>query len=300
MARVRFPDGRAITSEDMATIRALGGETVARFEHILYSQTQKRDLHVLSSASPITDSRGRVHGAVTVIRDVTQLYELDRLKDQFISVAAHELKTPIAIMKGYSQALLRTSMDLPSTCHKMLDAIDRGADRINRVVNELLDVSRLYEGHLDLTLERIDLLELVEETVGHFAVNATRHSFRVNEAVPIVLQGDRDRISQVLTNLVDNAIRYSPQGGLVEVNVSSNGQEAFVSVKDQGVGIPRDKQKRIFERFYRAHTGTPYDYGGMGVGLYISREIVQRHGGRMWFESAEGEGSTLHFALPLR
>jgi signal transduction histidine kinase len=113
------------------------------------------------------------------------------------------------------------------------------------------------------------------------------------------VRGERDRLEQVLLTLLDNAIRYSPEGGEVDVGVSVEGGEAVVSVTDRGVGIPAEKQSRIFERFYRAHTGTHYDYGGMGVGLYISREIVRRLGGKLWFESREGEGSTFRFSLPL-
>jgi signal transduction histidine kinase len=213
-------------------------------------------------------------------------------------VAAHELKTPVAIMKGYAQALLRTSEEVSPRRRKMLEAVDRGANRIDGIVNDLLDVSRLLAGVLDLSSQRIDLREMVEETVDRMALNAPKHRLQV-KAQPVVVEGDRDRLEQVLANLLDNALRYSPEGGDVVVEVTVKGREAVVSVKDEGVGIPEEKQGRIFERFYRAHTKTPYDYGGMGVGLYISREIVKRHGGRMWFESREGVGSTFAFSLLL-
>ncbi|MHB8993407.1 MAG: sensor histidine kinase, partial [Chloroflexota bacterium] len=123
---------------------------------------------------------------------------------------------------------------------------------------------------------------------------------RVVSTEPAVVKGDRDRLEQVLVNLLDNAIRYSPTEREIEVGVVVRDREAIVSVRDHGVAIPREKQGRIFQRFYRAHTGTPHDYGGMGVGLYISREIVSRHLGRMWFESEKGRGSCFYFSLPLR
>ncbi len=223
----------------------------------------------------------------------------ERQKDQFIQVAAHELKTPIAIMKGYAQALLRRTGDISPEHRKMLESINTGADRITRIVGDLLDISRLQTGHLELSLERLDLSMLVEQVVVRTGLTATKHQVRLLRSEPLVVEGDPDRLGQVLTNLIDNAMRYSPRGGNVDVEVVHAAGEAVVSVKDDGVGIPLAKQAHMFERFYRAHTHTPYDYGGMGVGLYISKEIVARHGGRIWFQSEAGEGSTFYFGLPL-
>ena len=298
--QVSYPDGRPVPLEELAITRALRGEVVHGLAERGTHRGQQRTFDILVSAVPLRDQAGAVVGAVEVLRDVTELAELDRLKDQFISVSAHELKTPVAIMKGYAQALLRTSEAVAPQRRKMLDAINRGADRIDRIVNDLLDVSRLQSGSLGLTMERIDLPELVEEVADRLALVAPKHRLRLVHADPVVVQADRDRLEQVLVNLIDNAIRYSPKGGDLDLAVRVQGEEAVVSVKDCGVGIPADKQARIFERFYRAHTGTPYDYGGMGVGLYISKEIVARHGGKMWFESEEGKGSTFYFSLPLR
>ena len=127
-----------------------------------------------------------------------------------------------------------------------------------------------------------------------------KHRIRVVRATPVVVQGDRDRLQDMTMQLLENAVKYSPGGGDIDVAVDLLNDEATVSVTDHGVGIPRAKQARIFERFYRAHTGTPYDYGGMGVGLYIAKEIIQDHGGRMWFDSEEGHGSTFRFSLPVK
>ena len=181
----------------------------------------------------------------------------------------------------------------------MLEASNRGADRIDAIIINLLDIARLSRGQLDLSRERFSLTELVAESVDHFALTSPRHEVRVIRAEPALVHADRPRIEEVIANLLDNAIRYSPAGGLVTVATDVQDHEAFVSVRDQGVGIPALKQAKIFQRFFRAHTQTPFDYGGMGVGLFISREIVKRHGGRMWFESREGVGSTFHFSLPL-
>lgn len=315
---LRYLDGRPLLPEEMPLDRALQGETLVDVRLILGAPGGS-DIVVDGTASPIRDRTGSVNGAVWVFRDitcqmkaqqegepllgrtgVTQPTELERLKEQFVSVAAHELKTPVAVMKGYAQALLRTGEGIPAPQRRMLEAIDRGADRIDRIVADLLDISRLHLDRLELAREKVDLPELVRDVVERMALTTSNHLVSVARTEPAEVQGDRCRLEQVVTNLVDNAIKYSPFGGNVEVEVAVRGREAVVSVGDQGVGIPKDKQPRIFERFYRAHNDTPYDYGGVGVGLYISREIVCRHGGRMWFESEEGRGSIFRFSLPLR
>ena len=300
MLRVRHRDGTPILPDELVHIRALAGEVIVAEEQLAYNPQTQQDIYLLLSAAPIVDERGHIVGSVAVARDVTELLALDRLKDQFIAVAAHELKTPVAIMKGYAQTLLRTPGGLPPMASRMLDAINRGADRIDQVVRDLLDISRLYAGRLELQLEPIDLAELVAGIVDRMALTIdAAHLIRIERAEPLIVRGDRDRLEQVMVNLLDNAIRYSPGGGEVAVAIARRDANAVVSVSDEGIGIPREKQAHIFERFFRAHTGTPFDYGGMGVGLYISREIVTRHGGRMWFESEEGKGSTFYFSLPL-
>ncbi len=178
--------------------------------------------------------------------------------------------------------------------------------RITSVIEDLLDISQLTAGRLELHVEPIDLPALVQAAVDETAVTAEKHRIRVVKSDPVVVHGDRERLQQVLMHLLENAVKYSPQGGDVDVAVTVAGHEAIVSVMDQGVGIPKEKQSRIFERFYSAHSGTPQDYGGMGIGLFISKEIVARHGGRMWFESPPkrpgakpAKGSVFYFALPL-
>ncbi|MCL5957772.1 MAG: PAS domain S-box protein [Chloroflexi bacterium] len=300
LLKLRHPDGRPVNAEELASSRALRGEIVRDYEEIARELPTQRDVYLLVSAAPIRDLEGNIVGAVQVLSDITRIKELDRLKDQFISVAAHELKTPVAVMKGYAQALLRRVEEFPPQCRKMLGAINRGADRLDMIVKDLLDISRLHLGYLELAKERIELPKLVEEVVDRMALTTAKHRIRVVKAEPVLVQGDRGRLEQVLINLIDNAIKYSPKGGDIDLEVAVLDHDAVVSIKDYGVGIPKEKQGRIFERFYRAHIGTPYDYGGMGVGLSISLEIVSRHGGRMWFESEEGRGSTFYFSLPLR
>ena len=293
----RRADGRPVPAAEEAICRALAGEVVQEEERIIYSRAALRDLHIRTSAAPIRSEAGQIVGAVAVTRDVTELTELERLKDQFIATAAHELKTPVTIMKGYAQVLLRSPQSLAPEQQKMLESVDRGADRINRIVRDLLDISRLQSGSVQLRVEWVDLPSLIEDIVGQARLTS-KCRIRIVSVEQATVEGDRERLGQVLANLLDNAIKYSPQRGDIDLRLVVQSGEVILSVTDRGVGISREKQQRIFERFYRAHTGTIYDFGGIGVGLYISRLIVERHGGRMWFTSEEGKGSTFYVALP--
>jgi len=231
---------------------------------------------------------------------VTEATELDRLKDEFIRVIAHELKTPITIMKGYANTLAQTLGPTLAPAHvRMLQAIDRGADRINRIMCELLDAQQIDLGLFELTIERVDLLELVHEVVDRLAARFPQRTLRLREAQPMVLRADGERLREVLRILLDNAIRYSPGGGDVEVSLQRLDGSATLSVRDHGVGIPADRREHMFDRFYRAHTGTPHDYGGTGLGLYVAQAIVARHGGTMGCDSVEGQGTTFTVRLPL-
>ena len=296
----RSLDGHPVPLQELAISQALRSEVVLDRQEIGVHPLTHRRVDLLVSAAPLRDGENRVVGAVEVVRDITELRELDRMKDEFLGVAAHELKTPVTITKGYSQVLLHSAQNLSQPQRRMLESIDRGADRIDNLVSDLLDLVRLQSEGLRLHRDRINLAELAEEVVDRIAAMAPRHRLRLVQKEPVVVQGDRRRLEQVLETLLDNALRYSPGGGDVDLSVSVADTAAVVTVRDYGVGIPADRQARIGQRFYRAHTGTPYDYGGMGVGLYIAREIVERHGGRLWFESEEGKGSTFHFSLPLQ
>lgn len=245
-------------------------------DQVFYNPRLGEDRHVQVSAAPIRDGEGNPVGAVVVARDVTELTELDRLKDQFISVAAHELKTPVAAIQGYAQALHRMATDVSPQWRRMLTAIDRGGHRIDAIVLDFLDISRLQAGQRQLIAEQVDLPALVDEVVDRRALIAPRHQLHVSIAGPVVVRADRDRLEQVLVELLDNAVRYSPAGASIDVVVARRDGEAVVSVSDHGVGIPREKQARIFKRFYRAHTGTPSDYGGMTLHLSGDRPSPRR------------------------
>ncbi len=250
-------------------------------------------------SGPVRDETGRLLGRIEVYSDVTEARAAERLKDEFLSLAAHELKTPITSLKAYAQLLRRKPIEQasPKLLTNALVTIDRQATQLTLLVNDLLDVSRVETGHLYLRLEDVDLSRLVRDLVERMTPEGTGHAVVLEAPEEVWVRADPARVEQVVVNLLTNAIKYSPGGGEVKVSVRRQGDEAVVSVSDRGIGIPKDKLPHIFERFYQAHSTERYSYGGMGLGLYISREIAQRHGGRLWVESEEGRGSTFYFAL---
>lgn len=291
--QLRSLDGQALALERYASVRALAGEANVRYDGVV-RRADGRDVFVSVSASPVERPRGRPL-AVTVLRDVSRARRLDEMREEFLSTAAHEFKTPLAVVKAYAQLMARRE---PAEA-QALAVIQRQVDRLNRLVQHLLDTSRLrLEGDTGHR-ERFDLTALAGEVLERARAAAPAHALRLEAPRPAAVVADRERIARVLTSLVDNAVRFSPTGGVVEARVEADGEEATVSVRDHGLGIPPDRQAHVFERYYRAHAGTPDDYGGLGLGLDMSREIVRRHGGRMWFESVPGVGSTFHFSLPL-
>ncbi|MCK8500665.1 PAS domain S-box protein [Myxococcus fulvus] len=243
---------------------------------------------------------------ISVARDITERQRAEtalrlasEAKDAFLAAASHELRTPLAAAKGHAHlALLKLGGETEAGPGKSLKIINRQIDRMAKLVEDLLDISRLQAGRLSLELERFDFSQLVHETRDRMAVLSQGHEIQVE--TPEHLEGiwDRGRLDQVLTNLLSNAIRYSPEGGAVLVRLTGEGSEGVhLSVKDSGVGIPKDKQALIFERFGRAHGSK---YGGLGLGLTISQGIVEQHGGRIWVESpgVPGQGSTFNVWLP--
>jgi two-component system, OmpR family, phosphate regulon sensor histidine kinase PhoR len=291
--KLRSLDGAPVPNERLASMRVLAGEANPRYDAIV-QRADGTDVFVSVSSAPVERPFGR-RLAVTVMRDVSPARRLDEAREEFLASAAHEFKTPLAVIKAYAQLMARRE---PEEAHP-LAVIQRQVDRLALLVQHLLDASRLRLDPADGRQERFDLASLGREVVEQLRHATTKHDLRVAAGAAVPVQGDRDRIGRVIATLLENGIRFSPAGGPVDVSIESDGVEAIVSVTDRGLGIPRDRQERVFERYYRAHAGMPDDPGGLGVGLDVSRAIIQRHGGRMWFESVLGEGSTFHFSLPM-
>ncbi len=250
--------------------------------------------------APLLDREGRLVNIIANVRDISRFREADRLKNTFVSVVSHELKTPVTIIQGYAETLNR-----PDACwdqdmlREGLTAISEEARRLDALINDLLDASRLQARALSLHFERVDLEEVAQRVAQRYGSQTTRHELLVGfpRGFPVVL-GDPGRLEQVLNNLVSNAIKYSPQGGQVRILGQIRPDEVVITVTDEGAGIPVTEQARIFEPFYRVEGPLSRETYGAGLGLYLARAIVEAHGGRIWVESEPGQGTAISFTLP--
>lgn len=275
------------------------GERIDHFETV----RQRKDgtlLDISLTVSPIIDGSGTVVGASKIARDITERRMLERQKDAFIGIAAHELRTPVTGIKAYTQLLARRLRQTgDDAVLEILDKLDVQADRLTGLIGDLLDATRLQSGTLPFRPAPFDLPELLAEVIDETQRTTTQHRIVADPVAPITLVADRERIGQVVMNLLTNAIKYSPQADRIEVRAEREGEHVVVSVRDFGIGIPVEERQRIFDRFYRATSADRAGYPGLGLGLYISAEFVTRHGGRIWVESDEGQGTTVAFSLPL-
>src|SRR5688572_1745480 len=301
-ARFNFRDseGRAVGWQDMPYSRALAGETVPDYLAMGRHLITGRDLDLSIAAAPII-SEGVV-GAVLVIRDITAVQELDRKKDEFLSVASHELRTPLTTIKGYTQLLSQTVNDLlPEERSTYISAVLGEIERMMGLISELLDVSRIETNRLQIHPQQIRWLNFIEGRISAFRVQHPSRSMRFDVSAPeSVVVADPDRMRQVVDNLLSNALKYSPEGSDIDVRVATEDGFVATSVTDHGIGIPRDEIPQLFERFHRARNVSSRYYGGLGLGLYIARAIVEAHKGEITVESEEGVGSTFTMRLPMK
>jgi signal transduction histidine kinase len=317
--RIQSAAGSALAAEELATLRtARTGELIRHFQEVI-RRPDGASLPVLLNAVAL--DAGMVSGsdlapsgakpssggraALVVLQDVTALKDAERLKDEFIAIAAHELRNPMAAIKGYAQMLTGKRSHgtaLEEWQVEAIETIDSATSRLVELTDDLLDVTRLQAGRLELHPEPADLVALARRVVKRQRIAAPHHHLVVTADDDfIVAQIDPQRTEQVLGNLLGNAIKYSPDGGEVRVTLRQLPDQhmAELSIQDQGIGIPSDQQAHIFGRFIRAANAKEHGIGGTGLGLYLCRELVERHGGRIWFESSESHGSTFHITLPL-
>ncbi len=277
----------------LATGKAVKGkEIIIEHEH-------EKKVYLSISAAPIQNREGKMISAASVINDITEQKILEERKDDFINMASHELKTPITSMKLYIEALkstLEKQGDARSTA--LLLRIKDQTERLQHLVYDLLDVSRIQTGKLSFTKERVRLDNLIAETVELLQSSAKQNILFTNTK-PVVVYADKFRLYQVITNLITNAIKYSDQGKEIIVKIEKKAGKVTVSIQDFGIGITRDQQKKIFERLYQAREDKGNTFPGFGMGLFIAKEIIDRHKGKIWVESEKGKGSTFFFSLPI-
>jgi PAS domain S-box-containing protein len=310
--------GRSITilipqdrlSEETAVLeRIRSGRSVEHFETIRVTK-DGRLVDISLSVSPIHDATGQVIGASKIARDISQqrrlremAEEANRLKDEFLAVLSHELRTPLNTVLGYARMLRREDKRMTGELRqRALDALERNADALTRLVNDVLDTSRSVAGKLRLTLETFPIDEVIAEAIDTVKPSAEAKNLtldiRLEPGAPV--RADRDRLRQVMWNLLSNAIKFTPAGGTITVRTRRDHATAIaISVHDSGIGIAREHLPYVFQRFWQAHTGVSRDFGGLGIGLALARHLVELHGGEISVDSpGPGKGSTFTVRLP--
>ncbi len=223
----------------------------------------------------------------------------NREQAEFVSVVSHEFQTPLSGIQGFSELIRDADLGIDEIKEFAAD-INRDAHRLGRMVNEILNLNRLESGRVTLERDPVDVNAVLSEVVGRLRASAPRHRIAValDPGLPPV-RGDRDKLVQVATNLLANAIKYSPRGGEIVVGSERDGAMAHIWVRDEGVGIPKEAMESVFERYVRLDAETTHGIQGTGLGLPIARQIVELHGGNIWAASAPGNGSTFHFTIPI-
>lgn len=302
-------EGRVILPEDTGIASTLR-EGVATHREVWLTLPDGRKRILRNTVSPIRTAQNETDGAVIVSRDITEPKSIERQKSEFLSIASHELRTPITALQGFAELLQMMiergqSLDTPRTIHAVKEIIQQ-SQRLTRLIEDMLEISRIETGRVPLQIEPHDLLETLKHSVEIQATLHKRHTLKLlieglqpEDALPGHF--DHDRIEQVLNNLIGNAAKYSPAGSEIEIGLrydAANPCEALLWVKDAGVGIANHEVAHIFKRFHRA-SNLDRSISGFGIGLYLVHEFVTRHGGRVWVESVEGSGSTFFVMLPL-
>ncbi len=259
---------------------------------------------ISTNIAPVLTERGELLGLVTVLRDITREVEADRAKSEFVSTVSHELRTPMTSIKGYTDLLVMGAVgELNETQQRFLKIIQQNADRLTSLINDLLDISRIETGRIELNMMPVDMGELIRSVAASMAGQAAQHGLTMNvhvdEDLPLIM-ADQDRLTQVLVNLVGNAILYTDPGGRVDIRAYSVESAIVVEVADTGIGIRPEDLNKIFDRFYRGESERVQQCQGTGLGLAIVKSFVEMHGGRIWVESEPGKGSTFTFTLPVR
>jgi len=241
-------------------------------------------------------------GAVIVLHDITDLRKLERIRRDFVANVSHEFKTPLTAIQGFAETLLAGAMDDPQNRLRFLQIILDHSRRLARLTDDLLELSRMDADRVDLEVDRLSVSPFVQSCIETTQRSAAEKNLRVSVNLKTSLPdiaADRRRLAEVLQNLLDNAVQYTPSGGRITVSASSDGDEVEFTVSDTGIGIPKVDQPRIFERFYRVDVARSREVGGTGLGLSIAKHLVEAHGGRIWVESEVGQGSQFHFTVPV-
>lgn len=275
------------------------GERVDHFE----TKRLKKDgtlLDVSLTVSPVLDKQGKIIGLSKIARDITLQKQEQQRKSDFIGMVSHELKTPLTSLAAIIQVAHRKLKDSEDKfISAAMENANRQVKRMTNMISGFLNISRLEAGHLPLDKRPFDLDQLINEILVDTRLTVNSHSFDLKNCDHIIVNADRDKIGLVILNLISNAVKYSPKERHIAIRCKADGEKVVVSVTDEGIGIKSEEIGRIFERYYRVDTEHTKHISGFGVGLYLSAEIIKRHGGMIGVESESGKGSTFYFSLPL-
>jgi PAS domain S-box-containing protein len=298
LLRAETPEGAPFPLELAPTWRALHhGEASYGVIMVINNTRAERRTWVSNSSAPIRSEDGRVLGAVTIFSDITAMHELQELREDLIRTVSHDLRNPLGIALGQAQLIERYA-ERPDLVRQGAASIVTSVRRMNAIIEDLVDSARLATGQLRLDNQPVDLRALVTDLLerAKVAMDGRRVKVQMPDGLPNVW-GDADRLDRVLTNLISNALKYSPQEAEVLVQGTQVDGEVLTSVSDKGVGIAAKDLPRIFERYYQPEV--IHEARGLGLGLYITKMLVEAHGGRIWVESELGKGTTFHFTLPI-
>ncbi len=265
-------------------------------EEVIDRKKDGTEYHIHATVFPVLKNNKAVF-YVQMEQDITNRKHLDSLKTDFLSIASHEMKTPLTALSLITESLLRQYSISGGSSQKFI-LLDNQVKKLVSLLNELLDISRIETGKLHISFEEVDLVKLVKDTVDKMQIIAQNHKiiFETSEKA-IIVYGDPNRLEEVITNLIANALKYSPEETTIRIKVEKHTNKLIVSVKDRGIGIPRHKLPLVFDRFYQVRA---HKTNGFGLGLYIAKEIIRQHKGQIWANSKPGKGSIFYFSLPLR
>lgn len=251
--------------------------------------------------TPLRNERQEIHGVVGILHDISELTRVERMRTDFIANVSHELRTPLTSIKGFVETLLEGAMEDPATCRHFLNIVSSETNRLAQLINDLLCLSEMESKSKPFEGEAFSLPELVREKLDIFNMPLKKKNLKLQlalDSLPLVI-GNRGKVGQVLINLIDNAIKYTPAGQIITISAWQDKNSIITSVADTGTGIPAEALPRLFERFYRVDAARSREMGGTGLGLSIVKHIIEAHGGRVWVESEWGRGSKFYFTLPI-
>lgn len=272
----------------------------------LFSQNESTKRVLKTSSAVVEDHNGHTLGMVAILNDITRQKEIEKLKSDFVANVTHELRTPlIAIEKSISLLVSKTAGPISQDQEQFLSIAERNLKRLTLLINDLLDLSKIEAGKMELKREPISIEKIINESIESFAAWAKTKSIKIEKIIQdgtLEVNVDRDRINQVLVNLIGNAIKFTPPNGkiTVEAILRKENEEIEVSVQDTGIGISKEELPKIFDKFYQSARGASHEISGTGIGLSIAKEIIELHGGKIWAESDEGQGAKFIFTLPLK